>query len=41
MNRSWIIALAFLITLTASISTLGAGSDFTVPRCSKWTRGKV
>jgi len=30
MNRSWIIALAFLITLTASISTLGAGSDFTL-----------
>lgn len=30
MNRSWIIALALLITLTASISTLGAESDFTL-----------
>jgi iron complex transport system substrate-binding protein len=30
MNRSWIIALALLIALTASISTLGAGSDFTL-----------
>jgi iron complex transport system substrate-binding protein len=30
MNRSWIIALALLIALTASISTLGAGADFTL-----------
>ncbi len=30
MNRSWIIILALLITLTTSISTLGAGSDFTL-----------
>jgi iron complex transport system substrate-binding protein len=30
MNRSWKIVLALLIALTASISTLGAGSDFTL-----------
>ena len=30
MNRSWKIVLALLIALTASVSTLGAGSDFTL-----------
>lgn len=30
MNRHWKIVLALLITLTASLSTVGAGSDFTL-----------